>query len=79
MVKQAEKYGARVALFGRKIFFAEDCEEIVRHMRLVIEEDVSSEEATKRYHDVLQKKGIRSRKALADDLEITDPSLQMGA
>ncbi|KTQ97416.1 hypothetical protein NS226_04500 [Aureimonas ureilytica] len=79
MVKQAEKYGARVALFGRKIFFAEDCEEIVRHMRLVIEEDVSSEEATKRYHDALQKKGIRSKKSLEDDLEVTDPSLKMGA
>ncbi|WP_062119821.1 hypothetical protein [Aureimonas sp. AU40] len=79
MVKQAEKYGARVALFGRKIFFAEDCEEIVRHMRLVIEEDVSSEEATKRYHDILGKKGIRSKKSLEEDLEITDPSLKMGA
>ena len=38
MVGQAEKYGARVALFGRKIFFAEDSVEIVKAMRLVIEE-----------------------------------------
>ena len=39
LVGQAEKYGARVALFGRKIFFAEDSVEIVKAMRLVIEEE----------------------------------------
>lgn len=77
MVKQAEHYGARVALFGRKIFFAESSTEIVRAMRLVVEERVSSEEATKAYHDALAKAGIRARKGLAEDLEITDPSLKM--
>jgi len=79
MVKQAEKYGARVALFGRKIFFAEDAKAIVRAMRSVIEDDISSEEATKAYHDGLAKSGLRPKKALAEDLEITDPSLKMGA
>ena len=75
MVGQAERYGARVALFGRKIFFAEDSVGIVRAMRRVIEERVSSEEATRAYHDELGKAGIRPRKALSDDLELTDPSL----
>lgn len=79
MVGQAEKYGARVALFGRKIFFAEDSVEIVKAMRLVIEEKVSSEEATRVYHDALSKLGIRSKTALADDLQITDPALKLGA
>ncbi|HWK43425.1 MAG TPA: hypothetical protein VNT30_01790 [Stellaceae bacterium] len=79
MVKQAERYGARVALFGRKIFFAEDSEAIVRAMRRVIEDDLSSEEATKAYHDHLSKKGIRPKKSLSQDIEITDPSLKMGA
>ncbi|WP_210209616.1 hypothetical protein [Aureimonas flava] len=79
MVKQAEKYGARVALFGRKIFFAEDSRAIVRAMRSVIEDGISSEEATKAYHDHLQKNGIRAKKPLAEDLEITDPSLKLGA
>jgi hypothetical protein len=76
MVKQAEHYGARVALFGRKIFFAEDSVGIVRAMRRVIEEDITSEEATRAYHDELGKAGIRSKKSLKDDLEITDPSLK---
>lgn len=79
MVGQAEKYGARVALFGRKIYFAEDSVEIVKAMRLVVEEKVSSEEATKHYHDALKKAGIRSKKSLADDLEITDPALKQEA
>ena len=76
LVGQAEKYGARVALFGRKIFFAEDSVEIVKAMRLVIEEGVSSEEATKAYHDALGKAGIRSKKTLADDIELTEPVLK---
>ena len=76
MVKQAEKYGARVALFGRKIFFAEDSVGIVRAMRRVIEENISSEEATKAYHDELSKAGIKSKKSLADDLEITEAVLK---
>ena len=77
MVKQAEKYGARVALFGRKIFFAEDSVGIVRAMRRVIEENISSEEATKAYHDELEKAGIRSKKSLSEDIEITDASLKL--
>lgn len=76
MVGQAERHGARVALFGRKIFFAEDSVGIVRAMRRVIEDGVSSEEATRAYHDELGKAGIRPKKGLAEDLEITDPSLK---
>jgi hypothetical protein len=79
MVGQAERYGARVALFGRKIFFAEDSVEIVKAMRRVIEEKVSSEEATRAYHDALAKAGIRSKKSLEYDLEITDPMLRSAA
>ena len=77
MIKQAERYGARVALFGRKIFFAEDSVGIVRAMRRVLEEDISSEEATRAYHSELDKAGIRSKKPLSDDIEITDPSLKL--
>lgn len=77
LVKQAEHYGARVALFGRKIFFAESSTGIVRAMRRVIEERISSEEATKAYHAELQKAGIRPKKHLSEDLEITDPALKM--
>jgi hypothetical protein len=76
LVRQAERYGARVALFGRRIFFADDSVAIVRAMRQVIEEGISSEEATRAYHDELGKSGIRSKKSLSEDLELTDPSLK---
>ncbi|MFV0333665.1 MAG: hypothetical protein ACK5JR_06290 [Tropicimonas sp.] len=78
MVGQAERYGARVALFGRKIFFAESATGIVTAMRRVVEEGISSEEATRAYHDELAKAGIRPKMPLEKDLEITDPSLKMG-
>lgn len=78
LIKQAEKYGARVALFGRKIYFAEDPVQIVRCMRMMIEEDVSPEDMVKHYHDQLGKSGIRPKQALENDLEVTDPACRMG-
>lgn len=78
LIKQAEKYGARVALFGRKIFFAEDAVAIVRCMRALIEEDASPEDMVKRYHDGLKKAGIRPKQSLEKDLEVTDPACRLG-
>jgi len=75
LMKQAERHGARVALFGRKIYFAESSVHILQTMRDVIEQQLTSEDATKLYHDRLQKAGIVPKRPLADDLEITDPVL----
>lgn len=77
MVKQAERHGARVALFGRKIFHAEDSVRIVKGMRHVIEDGLSSEEATRNYHDELRKAGIKPKLSLEKDLEISAPSLKL--
>lgn len=79
LLKQAEKYGARVALFGRKIYFSEDSVTMVRAMRRVLEEDISSSEGTKAYHDDLANVGIAPRRALEDDLEITEATLRESA
>jgi DhnA family fructose-bisphosphate aldolase class Ia len=76
LVGQAERHGARLALFGRKIYFAEDSPGIVRAMRRVVEGDVSPAEAVKAYHDGLQKKGIRPKRALQEDLEVTEDVLK---
>lgn len=76
LVRQAEKYGARIALFGRKIYFAEDSAEIVMAMRRVIEGHQSVEDAVKDYHDRLGKKGLRPARDLAADLEITEAVLR---
>lgn len=76
LVKQGEKYGARVALFGRKIYYAEDSVLMVRAMRRVIEEGISSADGVKAYHADLAAAGIAPHRALADDLELTEDLLK---
>lgn len=76
LVRQAEKYGARVALFGRKINLAELPTALVALMRRVIEGDVSSEEAVKAYHAELQSRDIEPTLALEADLQITEAVLK---
>ncbi len=73
LIRQAEKHGARIALFGRKVYFAEDSVLMLRAMRRVIEERISSEEGVKAYHGDLQKAGIAPFRSLADDLVLSDP------
>ncbi len=76
LIHQAEKYGARVALFGRKINLAESPLDIVRFMRAVADGDISSKEAVAAYHDTLAKAGIKPARALAVDSEITEAVLK---
>ncbi len=75
LASQAEKAGARVALFGRKINFAESPIDLVTHMRLVVEGEMKGAEAVKSYHDALAKKKITPDRDLAADTAITDPLL----
>jgi len=76
LAAQAEKAGARVALFGRKINLAESPTDLVRHMRMVVEGELKGAEAVKSYHDTLAKKKITSDRDLKADSEITDPILK---
>ena len=78
LIRQAEKYGARVALFGRKIYYAEDSGTMVTAMRRTIEEKLDSVEATKAYHADLQKLGISPFRELNADLELTEEVLKAG-
>jgi DhnA family fructose-bisphosphate aldolase class Ia len=75
LISQAERFGGRVALFGRKIYFAEDSVEIVRSMRRVVEGDISPTEAVKAYHDHLRQTGLTPTRSLEDDIEVTEPTL----
>jgi len=76
LVRQGEKYGARVALFGRKVYYAEDSVLMLRAMRRMIEERISSEEGVKAYHADLAAASLMPFRALADDLELTEPLLK---
>ena len=76
LISQAERHGARVALFGRKINFAEAPLELVRLMRMVIERLVSPGEAVKIYHGYMIKYKMHPDREIAEDNEITDPVLK---
>lgn len=76
LVSQAERHGARVALFGRKINFAEAPLELVRIMRLVIERLISPGEAVKMYHGYMVKNKMHPDREVTEDMEITDPVLK---
>ncbi len=77
LLRQACKYGARVALFGRKVNLSENQLTIIQTMRSVIENDIKSEEAVKLYHDELNKLGIKPDRDLQRDSELTEESLKM--
>lgn len=78
LLSQAERYGARVALFGRKINLAEDPLAIVSLMRQVAGGDIAPAEAVKAYHGELQKQGIRPMREPEDDNRITEAVLRQG-
>ena len=76
LLHQAEKYGARVALFGRKINLAEAPLAMVAMMREVADGSLSPLEAVKAYHGELQKQRLKPQRALEEDMAITETVLQ---
>src|ERR1700727_2321372 len=76
LIHKADKYGARVALFGRKINLAESPLDIVRLMRAVADGAVAPAEAVKAYHGALQKEGIKANRDLSADNQITEAVLK---
>lgn len=75
LIHDAQKYGARVALFGRKINNAEHQLAFIEMLRLITDRRLSPEEAVRAYHGVLQAKGIKPKLPLEKDLELTDQSM----
>jgi len=78
LVYESKKYGARVALFGRKINAAENQLKFVEFMRMVADDQILPAEAVKAYHGELQKMGIPPHRDLDKDLELTSPVLSYG-
>ena len=79
LVSQAERYGARLALFGRKINLAEAPLQLIVLMRQVADGTVGPEEAVRAYHGELQKLGICPSRPLGDDRLVTEQPLQVAA
>lgn len=78
LIADAQKYGARVALFGRKINNAENPLAFIELLRRIVEGAITPEEAVKAYHGVLQDLGIQPHRPLADDLQITSGATSYG-
>ncbi len=75
LICQAERHGARVALFGRKIHQTEDPPATVRFMRRIVERELAPSEAVRAYHDHLGRAGIRPWRSLEVDIAVTDAVL----
>src|SRR2546423_6103097 len=75
LIHDAQKYGARAALFGRKINNAEHQLAFIEMLRLITDQRVSPEEAVLVYHAVLEAKNIKPKLPLEKDLELTDQSM----
>lgn len=68
LIYDARKYGARVALFGRKINQAEHQLAFIQFLRYLVEDKIQPVEAVHAYHGVLQELGIKPTRSLDVDL-----------
>ena len=71
LISDAQKYGARVALFGRKINLSEHPLTFIEMLRRIVDHEMTPEEAVKAYHDALETLGIQPLRHLADDMKLT--------
>src|SRR5262245_58212436 len=79
LLAEAKKYGARVALFGRKINNAENQLAFIRFLRLIADGEVGPEEAVRAYHGVLQRLGTKPQRSLEDDLKLQTNVMNYGS
>jgi hypothetical protein len=78
LLSEARKYGARAALFGRKINNAENQLAFVRFLRLIADGEITAEEAVRAYHGVLQQLGIRPHRPLEEDMKLQTGVMSYG-
>ena len=79
LLHDAQKYGARVALYGRKINQAEHQLAFIEFLRRITEGQLGPAEAVRAYHGVLQAQGIKPRRPLEEDLKLTDVAMSYDA
>src|SRR5262249_50331234 len=78
LLSEAKKYGARVALFGRKINNAENQFAFIRFLRLIADGEITAEDAVRAYHGVLQQLGVKPQRSLDDDLKLQTNVMSYG-
>jgi hypothetical protein len=78
LLGEAKKYGARAALFGRKINGAENQLAFIEFLRLIADDVLTPEEAVPAYHGVLEKLGVKPHRSLADDMTLRTAVMSYG-
>jgi hypothetical protein len=78
MLADAQKYGAKVALYGRKINNAENQLAFIQFLRLIVDGVIGPVEAVKAYHAVLGKLGISPKRTLQEDLTLQSAAMSYG-
>jgi DhnA family fructose-bisphosphate aldolase class Ia len=76
LLAEAKKYGARAALFGRKIKDAEHPLAMIMLLRQVADGQLNPEKAVGAYHAELAKFKITPRRSLSADSQLTAPELR---
>ncbi len=79
LLAESQKYGARVALFGRKINNAENQLAFVQMLRRIVDGQISPEEAVAAYHGILQGLGLKPYRSLEEDSQLTNPVMSYAA
>ncbi|MDQ8208356.1 hypothetical protein QEH52_12600 [Coraliomargarita sp. SDUM461003] len=75
LIHDAQKYGAKVALFGRKINLSEHPLAFIQYMRRITDGEITPIEAVKAYHGDLARVNISPLRELKDDLILTENKL----
>lgn len=75
---EAKKYGARAALYGRKINNAEHQLAFIEFLHRIANDEVEPTEAVRAYHGVLQQLGLKPNRSLEEDLQPTATASSYG-
>jgi hypothetical protein len=78
LIGEAQKYGAKVALFGRKINNAEHQLAFIEMLRRIVEGQISPEEAVRAYHRILEGLGITPYRSVEEDMRLTSGIMSYG-
>jgi len=78
LLADAQKSGAKVALYGRKINNAENQLAFIQFLRLIVDGQIGPVDAVKAYHSVLGKLGVRPHRPLEDDVKLQALAMSYG-
>ncbi len=78
LIYESRKYGARAALFGRKINQAENQLAFIELLRHIADGVIEPDEAVRAYHAVLQKLNVQPHRSLEEDLQFQTGVMSYG-